>query len=270
MPVADVSDRSVAELISLEGRVAVVTGGAKGIGLAIAKRLGDAGAAVVIGDLDEAEAVAAAKALATDGRKVVGAALDVADEASIVALADRAVAEFGTIDVWVNNAGIYPVAPAVDMPIEQWDLVIDVNLRGTFLGGREAARRMIADGHGGVIVNIASTAGYRGIGPVHYTSSKHAVRGITKTMAIEFGPHAIRVLAVAPGVIDTPGNRANEVLFAELGIEGDMLELMSQNDPLGRPGVGDDIGRVVLFCASDLSIMMTGSTLPVDGGALAH
>ena len=148
-----------AELISLEGRVAVVTGGAKGIGLAIAKRLGDAGAAVVIGDLDEAEAVAAAEALATDGRKVVGAALDVADEASIVALADRAVAEFGTIDVWVNNAGIYPVAPAVDMPIEQWDLVIDVNLRGTFLGGREAARRMIADGHGGVIVNIASTAG---------------------------------------------------------------------------------------------------------------
>jgi NAD(P)-dependent dehydrogenase (short-subunit alcohol dehydrogenase family) len=221
----------------------------------------------VIGDLDEKDALVAAEALSARGFAVIGASLDVADEASIVAFADQAVAEYGTVDIWVNNAGIYPMSSAVDMPIEQWDLVVDVNLRGTFLGGRESARRMIADGHGGVIVNIASTAGYRGLGPAHYVSSKHAVRGLTKTLAVELGPHGIRVLAVAPGVIDTPGLEASGKAFDVA--QDELLAAMTRTDPLGRPGVGDDIARVVLFCASDLSMLMTGSTIPVEGGALA-
>ncbi len=271
MPIADVSDHTIADLISLSGRVAVVTGGAVGIGRGIAERLAEAGADVLVGDLDLAGAEKLAAALIERyGHRSVGVGLDVSNAASVAACADRAVAEFGHIDVWVNNAGIYPSKPLLEMTDELWDRVLDVNLRGTFVGAREAARRMIDAGRPGVIVNIASTAGFRGFGGgvAHYVSSKHGVVGLTKALAAELGVHGIRVLGVAPTLIETPGIEANRAAFQAAGM-GDMLEQLAAREPLGRAGVPDDVARVVLFCASDLATLMTGSTLLVDAGDLA-
>lgn len=270
MAIVDVSDKSIGELISLEGRVAVVTGGARGIGFAIAGRLAEAGAKVLIGDLDDTGAEDAAKRLRDAGRMAIGVELDARDEVSVTALADRAVGELGTIDIWVNNAGIYPSVPLVDMTEAQWDDVVDLNLKGSFLGAREAAKRMVAAGHGGVIVNLGSTAGFRAPGPgvAHYVSSKFGVRGLTKALAVELGPHGIRVLAVAPTFIDTPGTRAGHERLEAAGL-GDLIESVAAGKPLGRTGVPDDVARVVLFCVSDLAVLMTGTTLPVDAGDLA-
>ena len=194
--IADVSAKPFADLLSLAGRRAVVTGGARGLGRAIAARLAEAGASVLVGDRDAEGATAAAKAIASEtGAETIGCHLDVTDSASVASCAALANDEFGGLDIWVNNAGIFPTSPATEMSDEAWDAVIDVNLRGAFIGCREAARTMIAAGKGGVIVNIASTAGLRGTGPgvAHYVASKHGVTGLTKQLAIEFGPHGIRV-----------------------------------------------------------------------------
>jgi NAD(P)-dependent dehydrogenase (short-subunit alcohol dehydrogenase family) len=262
MSIPDVTERSLPELISLAGRTAVITGGAKGLGHAIARRLAEAGASVLIGDIDETGAKAAASEIgAAFGRSALSTPLDVADAASISAAADLAVAELGGIDIWVNNAGIYPSTPALDLSDAEWSRVIDINLGGTFIGCREAARRMVGADRGGVIVNLSSVAGIRGRGPrvTHYAASKHGVIGITRQLALEFAGNGIRVLAVAPSRIVTPGVEA-----ATGGINpGGPLA------PLGRAGRPDDVARVVLFCASDLSLFMTGSVLQVDAGEMA-
>lgn len=269
MPIADVSDVPLGDLLSLKGRGAVVTGGAQGLGRGIARRVAEAGADLLIGDLNLALAETVAKELsdAYDG-KVIAAHLDVADSASVSAIADRAVSEFGSLDVWVNNAGIYPNIHLLDMTDEVWNQVMDINLRGTFAGCREAARRMIDAGKGGVIVNVASTAAFGGVAPgvVAYVSSKHGVAGMTKQLAIELAPKNIRVLGVAPTFCDTEGNtRALAELSERVGKE--IPATMTSR--LGRIGTPDDIGRVVLFCASDMAIFMTGSTLLVDAGEKA-
>jgi len=247
MAIADVSDRSIADLVSLQGRVAVVTGGGRGTGLGIVRRLAEAGAAVVIGDGDEQAARQAAETLRPAG-----------------------VGEYGTIDLWVNNAGIYPGAPVLDMSAAQWDQVVDFNLKGVFLGAREAARRMIAGGHGGVIINIGSTASFRasGSGTAHYVSSKFGVRGLTQALAVELGQYGIRVLGVAPTFTETPGTRERRADLDDAAYR-DFIQRAGAAKPLGRVGVPDDVARVVLFCASDLSVFMTGSTLAVDAGDLA-
>jgi NAD(P)-dependent dehydrogenase (short-subunit alcohol dehydrogenase family) len=267
--ISDVSQGSLAELMSLQGRIAVVTGGAVGIGYATARRFAQAGARVLIGDLRDA-ADAAHVLAAESGAQVVGCPLDVSDADSIRGCADQAVETFGRLDIWVNNAGIYPSVPFLEMSEDDWDRVIDVNLRGSFLGAREAAIRMVRGGHEGVIVNVASTAGFKAGGPgvAHYVASKHAVRGLTKSLAVELGPHGIRALAVAPTLIDTPGIAAGRQAFEQAGL-GDLLDSYAGRLPLGRIGVADDVARVALFCASDLSLFMTGSTLLVDGGDLA-
>ena len=269
MAISDVSDRSLEDLLSLEGRVAVVTGGAVGIGLAIARRLAEAGASVVIGDIQDTDAPAAALASET-GVDVLGTHLDVADTSSIVACADLATDRLGRLDIWVNNAGIYPSAPLLELTDDDWDRVLDVNLRGTFVGAREAAKRMVAGGHGGVIVNIASTAGYQAAGPgvAHYVSSKHGMLGLTKSLAVELGPLVIRALAVAPTLIETPGIEAGREAFRAAGL-GDILDSYADKLPLGRVGVSDDVARAVLFAVSDLAMFMSGSTLLVDGGDIA-
>lgn len=271
-PFADVSSASIAELVSLAGRRAVVTGGAQGLGRAIAARLAEAGADLLILDLNEGPArEAAAELAARYGVTAIGTGADVSDTASVAAAADLAVAELGGLDIWVNNAGLFPNAPVLQMPDEMWDRVFAVNARGVFLGSREAARRMSADGSGGVIVNIISTAGFQVAFPgmAAYVSSKHATRGLTKSLAVDLAPLGVRVLGVAPSFVPTEGNLAAAQAAAEqaaaAGVEIPPLDVMTQSR-IGRLGTPDDIARVVLFAASDLSIIMTGSTLLADAG----
>lgn len=268
--IADVSDRSIAELVSLKGRRAVVTGGGQGLGKAIAGRLAEAGADVLIGDIDEALATAAARDLAaTYPVRVLATRMDVTDATAVSAGVDLACARLGGIDIWVNNAGVYPNVPLLEMTDALWDQVLAVNARGVFSGSREAARRMIAAGRGGVIVNIVSTAGFKGVAPgvAAYVASKHAVRGLTRQMALELAPHAIRVLGVAPTFCETEGNLAAlEALAASSDRDIRSEIAASLTSRLGRVGVPDDIARAVLFCASDMSMFMTGSTLLVDAG----
>jgi NAD(P)-dependent dehydrogenase (short-subunit alcohol dehydrogenase family) len=263
--VPDVSDRTLAELISLRGRRGVVTGAGRGLGAQIVRRLTEAGAAVVAGDLDGEAAEAVAQAAAAAGGRAIGCALDVADTESLAAAADLAVAEFGGLDIWVNNAGIFPTTgPAVDADDAFVDRMLHVNVRGTYAGAREAARRM---SEGGVIVNLTSTAGFKASAGISaYVATKHAVVGITKALALEFGPLGIRVLAVAPTIIDTPGVREQMAPLKESGVD---VDARVAANPLGRMGVPDDVARVVLFCCSDMAAFMTGSTVAVDAGALA-
>ena len=271
-PFADVSSAAIAELVSLAGRRAVVTGGAQGLGRAIAARRAEAGADLLILDLNEGPArEAAAELAARYGVTAIGTGADVSDTASVAAAADLAVAELGGLDIWINNAGLFPNAPVLQMPDEMWDRVFAVNARGVFLGSREAARRMSADGSGGVIVNIISTAGFQVAFPgmAAYVSSKHAARGLTKSLAVDLAPLGVRVLGVAPSFVPTEGNLAAAQAAAEqaaaAGVEIPPLDVMTQSR-IGRLGTPDDIARVVLFAASDLSIIMTGSTLLADAG----
>jgi len=239
--------------------LAVVTGGASGIGRACCIRLAEAGASVVVADLDEAGAREAADAI---GGGAVAVAVDVRDEGSV-----RGLAEQSGPEIWVNAAGVYPTAPLLELTDEDWALVLDTNLRGTFLGAREAARTMVARGEGGVIVNISSTAAFRADAPgaAHYVASKFGVRGLTRALAVELGPRGIRVLEVAPTVTLTPGLEQQREALQGFGFA---LEELGPELPLGRVAVPDDIARVVVFCASDLSSLMTGSTLLVDAGEL--
>jgi NAD(P)-dependent dehydrogenase (short-subunit alcohol dehydrogenase family) len=265
--IPDVTSTPLHEIVSLNGRVAVVTGAAWGLGKATARRLAEAGAAVLIGDIDADKAALTAKEISDAyGVRVISTRMDVTSSVDIKAAVDLAMKELGGIDIWVNNAGIPSFTPLLDLTEEDWDTVMAINLRGLFVGSREAARCMIDAGKGGVIVNLSSLAGFRGIstGQAAYVTSKHGVRGATRQMALELAPHGIRVLAVAPGYCQTEHTAHLANLPAEQlamipipGIAGSKL---------GRVGVADDIARVVLFCASDLSLFMSGHTLLVDGG----
>jgi NAD(P)-dependent dehydrogenase (short-subunit alcohol dehydrogenase family) len=264
-PVRDYSSSALSDLISLAGRVAVVTGAAMGIGAGIAARLAEAGADVVLADLDAATAAVRAKELeAAHGRRMVGAAVDVSDEGSVVALADLAVERLGRLDIWVNNAGIYPhTGPVVDADAAAFDRVLAVNVSGTFVGSREAARRMT---EGGAIVNLASITGLAArAGLTGYSTSKHAVIGLTRNLAKDLAPQGVRVNAVAPGLIVTPGllgGSAGELRSADA--------LASRTPaPLGRHGLPDDVARVVLFLVSDLAAFVSGATVVVDAADTA-
>lgn len=269
-PFPDVSSNTLPELLSLAGRNAVVTGGAQGLGYAIALRLAEAGAHIAIADLDADHAASAAEAIAARfGVPTIGVRMDVTDSTSVADASDIITARLGDIGIWVNNAGIFPSQSLEEMSDETWDAVFAVNTRGVRNGSREAARRMP---DGGVIVNIVSTAGFRGTAPglSAYVSSKHAARGLTRQLALELAPSGIRVLGVAPSFVPTEGNMAAiESAMAAMAASGidpkDMPAAVSQS-LIGRTGTPDDIARVVLFCASDLSVIMTGSTLLADAG----
>jgi NAD(P)-dependent dehydrogenase (short-subunit alcohol dehydrogenase family) len=266
MPIADHTDRPLIELLSLAGRRAVVTGAGRGLGAQIVRRLAEAGADVVAGDIDlPAAETVAEEVAATSGRRVLPWHLDVTDTVTLAAAADYAVAELGGLEIWVNNAAIFPATgPAIDATDAFVDRMLVVNVRGTYAGAREAARRME---NGGVIVNMASTTGFKaGAGISAYVASKHAVVGATKALALEFGPLGIRVLGVAPTIMDTPGVREQTAPLEAAGLD---VTARAAANPLGRAGVADDVARVVVFCCSDLAAFMTGSTLAVDAGVLA-
>ncbi|HEU5129065.1 MAG TPA: glucose 1-dehydrogenase [Glycomyces sp.] len=239
-------------MADLDGRVAIVTGGARGIGAAYARALHGAGAAVVIADVLAAEGEALAGELGEDARFTE---LDVTDEDAWTAAVDGALEAFGAVDVLVNNAGIANAAPIEHFSLEKWHAVIGVNLTGTFLGCRAVVPAMKAAGRGS-IVNVSSVEGLRGSVRLHgYTASKFAVRGLTKSLAVELGPSGIRVNSVHPGFIRTE-------MTTRIDSEGLVI-------PLGRSGVPEDLAGAVLFLASDASAYLTGTELVVDGGMTA-
>lgn len=253
----------LADLVSLAGRVAVVTGGGNGVGAAICQRLHEAGAIVVVADVDSSAATSVASTL-TD--RTAALVVDVRSEESVRSMAAEVVDRFGRIDIWVNNVGIYPRAPFLEMTVEQWTDVLDTNLRGTYLGCQAAARAMTAAGTGGTIVNLASASAFRSSAGslAHYSTSKAGVVGLTRSLAVELGPSGVRVLAVAPILVPTATALG---LLDELGHNDAVAEVAARVPLRSVPGP-DDVARVVLFAASDLSAMMTGSTLLVDAGQL--
>ena len=264
--VPDFTDASLLDLISLEGRVAVVTGGAAGIGAAVARRLAEAGATVVVADIDEAAAQATAASIA--GR-AIATHLDVTAPSGPEEVAAETATEHGRLDIWVNNAGIYPSAGFLEMTDEQWQAVMDVNLNGAFRGARAAARRMTEGTSGGVIINIASVSGFRGrAGLAHYSTSKHGMRGLTRSLAVELGPLGIRAVGLAPTMTLTEGVAAAAATRDDSDERRHSTDIYSSL-PLGRPAMPDDIARVALFCASDLAALITGETIAVDAGQMS-
>ena len=253
---------SLPELIDLTDRTAIVTGGAMGIGLGIARRLHEAGASVVVADLDAAAGEDATEALrAQRADSALAVRCDVSDSESVERMVDAAAEAFGGVDILVNNAGIFPMLPLSELDLETFQRVIDVNLTGLFLCTKAASARMIAQGKGGRIVNVTSIDALHPsmVGLAHYDASKHGAWGFTKNVALELAPHGIWVNAIAPGGIVTPG-------VGEIG--GAALEGFEAMIPMGRMGDPDEIGRAALFLASELSSYMTGAQIVVDGGRL--
>jgi NAD(P)-dependent dehydrogenase (short-subunit alcohol dehydrogenase family) len=243
----------------LTGRVALVTGGASGIGGGIAEVLGEAGATVVIADIDAGKAAGAAAALAAAGHKAFHAQIDVADEASVVRGCADIVAAHGAPWALVNNAGLQDRQMLLDGTVAEWDRVIAVNARGPFLMTREVARAMVAAGNGGRIVHIASAAliGALTQGHAIYASSKAALLGLTRASALELVEHRITVNTVLPGGVATPG---------AIAAKGPVPEGPGRRAPPLGMCEARDIGAAVLFLVSPAARMVTNQTFAVDGG----
>lgn len=252
------SERSIPELIELTGRSAFVTGGAAGIGAAIAGRLVEAGAAVTVGDIAPDVAERAAEFGAT------GVRCDVTDTTEVRSALGAASGDDG-LDILVNNAGIFPTTgPMLDATDEFVERMLDVNVRAQYSVARETANRM---SNGGSIINLASIAGLGGGANISaYSASKAAVIALTRAFARELGPIGIRVNAIAPGIIDTPGVQDQMAPLKASGLDIDSL--ISAN-PVGRAGQPDHVARAALFLASDLAEFVSGHVLVVDGGATA-
>ncbi|MFX1535523.1 MAG: SDR family NAD(P)-dependent oxidoreductase [Promethearchaeota archaeon] len=264
---------SIADMLNLTGKVAIVTGGGMGIGQAISYRLAEAGAAVMIADINLDAAKKTADKINDSGGKAKAILADASDPAAAEKVIKSTVDEFGSIDILANNAGIYPVSSTLEMTEEIWDKVINLNLRGVFFFSQAVAKEMIKAGKGGKIINFASIAALHPSGIPHYEASKAGVVMITKSLAFELAPYKISVNAIAPGAIKTPGLEVAFKVWEEqmkkAGMEDvDMNQQFLARTPIGRFGKPDDIAKVVLFLASELSGYMTGHTVIVDGGYL--
>jgi len=250
-----------------EGKVALITGGARGIGYAIARRLADEGASVGVLAL---HAESAERAAAEIGARALALAGDVRDEEAVARAVDDTVAAFGRLDVMVKNAGTIVIAPVLETSVEEWDRVLEVNLRGVFIGCREAARRLVEQGEGGRIVNGSSGAGRRGnAGIGAYAASKFGVIGLTQSLAVELAPHGITVNAYCPGhVTSTPMWDEIDALSTARSGEppGSAKRAAEAEPPLGRAGRPEEIAAAVAYLASDEAAYVTGESLLVDGG----
>ncbi len=242
--------------MGVAGRVAVVTGSGQGIGLGIARHLAAAGAKVVVNDVDDERAAKAAVGLAGDGAEVAPVAADVSSKAGAHRLIDGAVSAFGTVDILVNNAGIARDKWLVKMSEEDWDQVVNVNLKSQFLCTQAVAQLMM-DKRYGRIVNIASRAWLGGAGQANYSASKGGVVSLTRTCALEFAKYQITANAVAPALVDTP-------LFR--GLKDEVQERLISTIPVGRIGGPEEIASAVAFFAADESWYVTGQLLYVCGG----
>lgn len=259
----------LSELVDLTGKVAIITGGAMGIGFAISYRLAEAGASVVLADVNAEIARQATQELKASGYQAEALACDVSHEAEVRNLVKTVLEKKGQIDILVNNAGIYPQISFSEMSGEDFERVISVNLKGTFLCSREVSQRMIEQGRGGSIINIASVdAVHPSAGGLSaYDASKGGVLSLTKNLALELAPYDIRVNAIAPGSTLTEG-LTSQLSGSSTDKGKAQLKAFLARIPLKRMGRPDDIGRVALFLASDLASYITGSLLVVDGGYL--
>jgi 2-deoxy-D-gluconate 3-dehydrogenase len=263
--------QSVAQLFDLTGKVALVTGGGSGIGRAIALRLSEAGAAVTLTDINQAVAQQVSETIQATGKRALAVEADASRAEEATRVVQVTLDTLGGLDILVNNAGIYPLTPALDIHEALWDQVLSLNLKGMFFYAQTAARQMIQAEAGGSIINLASIDAFHPTGmQVHYTTSKGGVIMLTKALALELAPQRIRVNAIAPGFIQTPGvhERAKTLARVEGSEPADRREGVLARVPLGRLGTPDDIASAALFLASAASDYMTGSTLLVDGGYL--
>ncbi len=256
----------VCELFDLGDRVAIVTGGASGIGRQMAEALADCGADLVLCARKAERCVEAARELTdTYGVRAIGIGCDVRDPEQVAAVVARTLADLGRIDVLVNNAGTTWGAPAVDVPLAGWQKVIDVNLTGAWLFAQQVGRVLIEQGEGGKIINIASPAAFRGADPetmdaIPYSASKGGLVALTIDLAVKWARYRIQVNAIAPGMF--PSEMTQYVLEHS---SATLLERL----PAGRFGGEDDLKGAIAFLASRASDFVTGHTLAVDGGALA-
>jgi glucose 1-dehydrogenase len=248
----------------LAGKIAIVTGAANGIGLACARRLAADGASVALADINADLGEAAAKTLRDEGARAIFVQTDVARRVALENLVARTIAEFGGLDIMLNNAGIAKTAAILDMSDEIFDLVLSTNLRSAFIGAQLAARQMKAAGRGGVIINMSSVNALLAIpGLAAYACSKGAMNQLTKVAAIELAEYNIRVVGIGPGTILTD--------LARQSVMGDAAarrKILSRT-PIGRAGEPEEIASVAAFLASDDASYITGQTIYPDGGRLA-
>ena len=254
----------------LQGKVAIVTGGAQGIGEGVAMRLIEEGARVAIADLNGDKAKSVAEGFNHGGARAIGVQVDVADRAQVRAAVEATVKAFGRLDVYFNNAGFNKPLPFMDVDEDNFNAIMRVNAWGVLVGAQEAARQMIAQGQGGKIVNTASIAGRQGYAEfAPYCASKASVISLTQAAAREFAQHKITVNAFAPGVVVTPLWDGLEQDMIDKGVireKGEFIESFSSSILLGFPSKPKDIAGIAAFLASADSDYITGQVIMADGG----
>ena len=252
-------------MFDLKDKIALVTGARRGMGKSHAIALASQGAKVVVTDIDEKECQAGADEIKSKGGEAMAFKLDVSNKADVDAVFDEVIKQYGRLDILVNNAGIYQPKPAMEITEEDWDRMIDIDLKGEFLCAQRAAKEM-AKNNWGRIINIASIAsGGVGVGIAggcHYTAAKGGVIGMTETMAVEWAPLGINVNAIGPGAIDTP-------MVSSAQIPEEAMKQMMAGVPLKRIGKPKEVSAMVVFLASEEASYVTGATFYVDGGWLA-
>lgn len=249
------------DCLNFDGKVALVTGAASGMGLATARAFAEAGAAVVLADVREASVQSAAEQLVSEGHRAIGVPCDVSDDAQVAVMVDQTVAEFGRLDAAFNNAGVMAaIAQTADSTREEWERVIGINLRGVWSCLKHELPQMVRQG-GGAIVNCSSVGGFTGNpGIGSYIASKHGVLGLTRTAALEYASKGIRVNAVCPGAI------ATQIARDVVGGDEEAYEEMARGIPLGRIGRPEEIALAVLWLCSPGASYVVGHSLVVDGG----
>jgi 3-oxoacyl-[acyl-carrier protein] reductase len=240
------------------GRVAVVTGAGQGLGEAIAVRFADEGAAVMVNDFNAETAARTAEAIRRSGGKAAVVVGSATDEAAMREVMERAVADLGSLDILVNNAGITRDKLLKDMTVEDWDAVLNLNLRGVFLGCKYATPYMVKKGWGRVI-NMSSRAHFGNKGQVNYSASKAGVIGLSRSLSMELGKFGVTVNCIAPGVIETPG-------VTSLPHYQSLVDRVAPTLPIPRLGRPSDVAGVAAFLASDDAEYITGETIHVSGG----